>query len=330
MTIICDAFGGDNAPLEILKGCAQAVSELDVDIILTGDKNIIKKVAQENNISLDRMTIEHTEDTISMCDDPGEILKSKNECSMAVGLKLLSQGKGDAFVSAGSTGALLIGSTFIVKRIKGIKRCALAPIMPNNEGMHMLIDSGANVECRAEMLQQFGIMGSIFMDKVMNVKNPRVGLLNVGTEDTKGGPMQKEAFALLKNSNLNFIGNVEARDIPYGGVDVLVADGFTGNVFLKLYEGMAGAMLVNLKEIMLKNTVSKMAAMMLKPGLRDFKRKMSTEQYGGAPVMGVAKPVFKAHGNSNATAFKNAILRAKEFASENAVGIISQAIGNIK
>lgn len=325
MTIICDAFGGDNAPLEIIKGCELAIKEYGYDIILTGDEEIIRKTAQENGISLDKIAIEHSTDVISMCDEPASILKEHKECSMAVGLRLLSEGKGDAFVSAGSTGALLIGSTFIVKRIKGIRRCALAPVMPNSNGIHLLIDSGANVECKPEMLLQFGIMGSVYMEKIMGIENPRVGLLNVGTEDTKGGPLQREAFDMIKNADLNFIGNVEARDCPFGVCDVIVADGFTGNVFLKLYEGMAMAMMDNIKGILTKNLMTKLTVPALKPGLREFKNKMSTDKHGGAPVMGVSRPVFKAHGNSKAKAFMSAIYLAGEYSRADAIGAIEAA-----
>lgn len=330
MTIICDAFGGDNAPLEILKGCEMAVKQHGFDIILTGDESIIRKTAEENGISLDKMTIEHSTDVISMCDEPGSILKEHKDCSMAVGLRLLSQGKGEAFVSAGSTGAILMGSTFIVKRINGVRRCALSPVMPNNIGEHLLIDSGANVECKPEMLLQFGIMGSVYMEKIMGVKNPRVGLLNVGTEDTKGGPLQHEAFNLLKQANINFIGNVESRDCPYGVCDVIVADGFTGNIFLKLYEGMAYAMMDNIKGVLTKNFMTKMTYPVLKPGLRELKHKLSLDKYGGAPVMGVSKPVFKAHGSSNASAFASAIYLASEYAKVGAVDIIKQTIDSLQ
>lgn len=237
--IIVDAFGGDNAPLEILKGCAEAVAEYGVNILLVGSKRKIEKIATENGILLYHMEIIDVEDVITNEDDPSEIIKSKNNCTMAQGLKLLAQGEGDAFVSAGNSGALVMGATFIVKRIKGIKRCAFAPVVPKDNGCFMLIDCGANVECRPEMLKQFGVMGSIYMNKVMGVKNPRVGLVNVGIEEHKGGEFQHEAYNRLKESNLNFVGNVEAREVPFDAADVVVTDGFTGNVMLKLFEGVA-------------------------------------------------------------------------------------------
>lgn len=330
MKIIVDAFGGDNAPLEILKGCAQAHAEYGVELIVTGDEEIIKKVAKDNGISLDGCEIVHAPDVISMEDDPTDMRKSKSGCSMAVGLKLLAEGRGDAFVSAGSTGALVVGATMFVKRIKGIKRAALAPVMPNNSGFYMLIDSGANVECRPEMLQQFGVMGSTYMNRVMNVKNPRVGLVNVGTEDSKGGELQHEAFALLKKSPVNFIGNVEARDIPDNACDVAVCDGFTGNVVLKLTEGVASMLMGNLKAIFKKNMVSKIAAMMIMKGFRELKHKMDYNEYGGAPLLGIAKPVFKAHGSSKATALKNAIRLSMDFAANNVISEIESRLEDIK
>ena len=327
MKIICDAFGGDNAPLEIVKGCADAVSELNIEILLTGKKTEIEKISAENGISLKGIEIIDAPEVISMCDEPGEILKSKKDCSMAEGLRRLAAGDGDAFVSAGSTGALLIGSTFIVKRAKGVKRCALAPLMPNINGMHLLIDCGANVECRPEMLAQFAVMGSVYMEKVMGVANPRVGLANNGTEESKGGELQVETHKLLKETpGINFIGNVEARDIPAGVCDVLVADGFTGNIILKLTEGVAAMIMKMIKQVFLTNTRTKIAGKLVNPSLGGLKKMMSTEEYGGAPIIGASKPVFKAHGNSNAYAFKSAIKQSVQFAQTGAAEIINEAL----
>ncbi len=215
MKIIVDAFGGDNAPLEILKGCEMAVKELDIDILLTGQEAVIRKVAAENGISLDRMEIAEAPDVITMDDSPKSIMKEKSQCSLAEGLRRLAAGDGDAFVSSGNSGALVFGANMIVKRIRGVKRVAFAPVLPKDEGFFMLIDGGANVECRPEMLQQFGMMGAAYMEHVMGVPNPRVALANVGTEDHKGGELQLESFALLQKSPVNFIGNIEARDIPW-------------------------------------------------------------------------------------------------------------------
>ena len=332
MNIIVDAFGGDHAPVEILKGCAMAVGKMpDLTLTLTGSESEIRRVAAQEGISLARMKIIDAPDVIRMEDHAGEIMKSKRNCSMAEGLRRLAVGEGDAFITAGSTGALVVGSTFLVKRIKGIKRAALAPVMPNDSGFFMLIDSGANVECKPEVLQQFAVMGSIYMERVMGVKNPRVGLVNVGTEETKGGELQLKAFNLLKNSTpVNFVGNIEAREIPVNGADVVVTDGFTGNVILKLYEGVAMTMLQNVKRIFYKNLKTKLAAAMLKNDMMAFKKKMDYNEYGGAPLMGIAKPVFKSHGSSNAKTFCNAIANTYRFVQGNVVEEISAALGQMK
>ena len=289
MKIIVDAFGGDNAPLEILKGCAEAVKELDIDILLTGSEAEIRRVAKENDISLDRMEIADTPDVLTMEDHAGAVLKEKSNSSMALGLKLLAEGKGDGFLSGGNSGALVVGTTMIVKRIKNIKRVAFAPILPKKKGFFMLIDSGANVDCKPEMLRQFGVMGSIYMEKVMNVSRPRVGLANIGTEEHKGGELQQEAYVLLKESGLHFVGNVEAREIPEDAADVVVADGFTGNMLLKMYEGVSIAMMQMFKEVFFKNWKNKLAASMLLKDIKELKKTMDYNEYGGAPIMGAAK-----------------------------------------
>ena len=327
MRIIVDAFGGDNAPVEILKGAAKAIVAYDCDIVLTGDEEKIRQAAQENGISLHRMEIVHASDVMTMEDHPKSILREHKECSMAVALRLLAEGKGDAVVSAGSTGALLMGGTFIVKRIKGVSRPALAPIMPSDDQPFMLIDSGANADCRPEMLLQFAHMGSIYMSHMFPREGgPRVGLLNVGTEDTKGGELQLATFPLLKESGLNFIGNVEARDVPAGVADVVVADGFSGNVLLKTMEGTVDMLLKNLKESFTSTLLTKIGAALVLPGLRKLKKKLSTSEYGGAVLLGVNKPVIKAHGNSKADGFCSAIRIAAEFAASGAIAQIETAV----
>lgn len=327
MRIIVDAFGGDNAPLEIIKGAALAAAEYGHTILLAGREEEIRRVAAENGISLEGMEIADAPDVIGMNDEPRSILKEHKNCSMAEGLRRLAAGEGDAFVSAGSTGALIMGATFLVKRIKGVSRAALAALVPSDKGPFMLIDSGANVDCRPEMLLQFGHMGSIYMTNVINDGKPaRVGLLNVGTEDHKGGDLQHEAFAMLKESGLNFVGNVEARDVPMGAVDVLVADGFSGNVLLKTMEGTADMLLGNLKQIFLKSLPTKLAALAVKPHLSGLKKKLSTAEHGGAPLLGVAKPVIKAHGNSNAQAVKSAIRIAAQFSKAGVIDQIAAAV----
>lgn len=326
MKIIVDAFGGDNAPLEILRGAADAVAAYGHEILLTGNEETIRRVAAENGISLANMEIVDAPDVMTMEDHPKSILREHKDCSMAVALRLLSEGRGDAMVSAGSTGALLMGGTFIVKRIKGISRPALAPIMPSDDRPFMLIDCGANADCRPEMLLQFAKMGSVYMSHMFPREGgPRVGLLNVGTEDTKGGELQLSTFPLLKDSGLHFIGNVEARDVPAGVADVVVADGFSGNVLLKTMEGTIDTLMKNLKGAFMSTLRTKIGAMLVMPGLRTLKKKLSTSEYGGAVLLGINKPVVKAHGNSKAKGFTSAIRVAAEFAASGAVEEIAAA-----
>ena len=313
MKIIVDAFGGDHAPLEILKGCADAVKGLGVDIMLTGRESEIRRVASENGVSLEHMELVDAPDVITMEDAAGDIMKAKSNCSMAEGLRRLAVGEGDAFVSGGNSGALVVGASLIVKRIHGVKRVAFAPILPTAKGCSMLIDCGANVDCKPEMLLQFGIMGSIYMEKVMNIAKPRVALANIGTEDHKGGALQHEAFALLKNSGLNFVGNIEARDIPVDAGDVLVADGFTGNVILKTFEGTALMIMGQLKQIFMKNAFNKLAAAMVLRDVKKLKTKFDYNEYGGAPLMGCVRPVFKTHGSAKARTVYNAIRLTKAY-----------------
>ncbi|MBQ7134229.1 MAG: phosphate acyltransferase PlsX [Ruminococcus sp.] len=326
MNIIVDAFGGDNAPLEIIKGSVDAKNEYGVDITLVGNEEVIKKVAKENEINIDGMKIVHADSVISQNEAGTEVVKKKKDSSMAVGLKMLHDGEGDAFVSAGNSGAICVGATLIVKRIKGIKRPGFAPVIPTLEGSMMLIDCGANVECKPQMLQQFAVMGSIYMEKVMGIKNPRVGLANVGTEPHKGGELQLKTYELLENSKLNFIGNIEGRDVPVGGCEVCVSDGFTGNLILKTYEGVAGALMDKIKGVFNKNLKTKLAAAMVYSDLKEMKKSIDYNEFGGAPIIGCAKPVFKAHGSANAKTFKNAIRLTKEYVENNVVEEISSAL----
>jgi len=326
MRIIVDAFGGDNAPLEIIKGCEMAVKAHDVDILLVGSEEVIRKVAKENKISLERMEILDAPDVIAMEDHPNLIRTEKKNCSLAVAMRALSEGKGDGFVGAGNTGATLFGATTIVGRIKGIKRPALAPVMPKMEGKFILCDSGANADCRPEMLVQFGKMASIYAEKVLGINNPRVGLANVGTEDTKGDALRTETFPLMQESGLNFIGNIEARDIPYDACDVVVADGFTGNVILKLYEGVAGALIKKIKGVLTGSLKNKLAALVIKKDMKVMAKQMDHNEQGGAPFLGVVKPVFKAHGSSKAVAMCNAIGQVKTFVSAGVIEAITEAV----
>ena len=326
MTIIVDAFGGDNAPLEIIKGCAQAVEEFGVNILLTGREDIIRKTAEENNISLNNMEIEDCPDVITMEDEPNCVRKAKKDSSMAVGFRLLNEGRGDAFMSAGNSGALCVGATVLVKRIKGIKRPAFAPVLPAENGFFMLLDGGANVECRPEMLYQFAVMASIYMEKVMKVKNPRIGLANVGTEDHKGTDVTRETYQLLKASNLNFVGNVEGRDLPKGVCDVVVCDGFSGNMVLKTYEGVAITLLQIMKNMFTGSVKGKMAAALVMKDLKEIKDKFNYNAYGAAPILGASKPVFKAHGESKAVTIRSGIKLVKEYVDGKAIDAISASL----
>lgn len=325
MKIIVDAFGGDHAPLEVLKGCERAVKELGVEIILTGNQNIIKKCAEENNISLEKTEIVHTEEVFDIHEEPSKIMKTGKNTSLAVGLQQLRDEKGNAFLSAGSTGALVVGATMIAKRIKGVKRVALAPVMPSAKGYFMLLDAGANTECRPEMLLQFGAMGSAYMSNVMGIKNPKVALANIGAEETKGRELELETYKLLKNSPINFVGNIEARDIPNGDVDVVVADGYTGNMLLKLYEGMGRFFANKVKEVF-SGFIGVLSGLLILKRIKLFRKQMDYKEIGGAVLLGVSKPVIKAHGSSDANAFFNAIRQAKKCVDGDVVGKITDYI----
>lgn len=322
MKIVVDAFGGDNAPLEIIKGSALAQKEYGVDIVLCGDEDVINKCITENNIIFENLSIVHATDVISMHDEPTTLLKAHKDSSMAVAFRELAEGRADAFVSAGSTGAVVVGGTFIAKRIKGIKRPALAAMLPAPNSHYMMMDIGANAECRPEMLLQFGVMASKYLEKVEGINNPTVGLLNIGTEDTKGTELQKEAYKLLSDSEINFVGNIESRELPNGVCDAVITDGYTGNIALKLIEGTATTLFSMLKPVFTKNLLSKLCFVVLKDGLRGLKNKMNASEVGGAPLLGTKKPVFKAHGNSDAFAFKNAIHKAMLFAQNDVISSI--------
>jgi glycerol-3-phosphate acyltransferase PlsX len=327
MKIIVDAFGGDNAPLEIIKGCCEAADEYGISIILSGDKDKIQKCAQDNNLNISNFEILNAPDVITMENEPQDILKLKANSSMAVGMKALTEGKGDAFASAGNSGALVVGSTFIVKRIKGVKRVSFAPIMPKDKGFFMLTDAGANNECRADSLDQFALMGSVYMKKVMGIENPRVGLANVGTEEHKGGELQHEAYQIMKdNKNINFIGNIEARDIPADAADIVVCDGFTGNIILKTYEGVAQELFGKIKSVLTKNIKTKLAAAMIYSDMKELKKSVDYNEYGGAPIMGTAKPVFKIHGSAKSKTVKNALRLTKLYSESNIISDIAKAV----
>ena len=327
MKIIVDAQGGDNAPLCAVEGALRAKKELGVDIIFTGNEELIRPLIPEG----EKVDIINTTEVITMEDDPSTATRRKKDSSMAVALRLLAEGKGDAAVSAGSTGALLTGATLTVKRIKGIRRAAMAPVLPAGEHGVMLIDCGANVECTAEYLLQFAFMGSFYAKKLMGIENPRVGLLNVGTEDTKGGELQHHAFAILKKAHeegrINFIGNIEGTTVFSGDVDVVVTDGFTGNVLLKTTEGVIKFMMKSLKGVFYASGKNKLAAAVLKKDLAEMKKSMDVNEVGGTALVGISKPVIKAHGSSNSAAIFAAIRQAKSFAES---GIIKEIEDNIQ
>ena len=325
MRVVIDAFGGDNAPLEIVKGASLASVEYGCEITLCGNESEINRVISENDLKFfGELKIVHTEDIISMHDDPTSLLKAHKESSMALAFKELSEDRADAFVSAGSTGAVVVGGTLIVKRIKGIKRPALAGMIPSPKGKYMLMDMGANSECRPEMLEQFGIMASAYLKGVEGITNPKIGLLNIGTEDTKGTELQKETYELLKNAPINFVGNIESREMPKGECDAVITDGFTGNIALKLIEGTASTLFKLIKQVLYKNIFNKLAALVIKKGLYSLKSMMDSTEVGGAPLLGVRKPVIKAHGNSDAKALKNAIRQAITFTETKVIDAIAE------
>ena len=317
MRIILDAMGGDNAPQAPVIGALQAAKDFGAQIILVGRGEEILSVmrAQGYNDLPEGIEIAHADEVVDMHDDPANVIRKKKNSSMVIGLKMLSDGLGDAFVSAGSTGALLTGATLITKRVKGIRRAAMGPTMPNKAGgKTVILDCGANAECTPEFLLQFGLVGAIYAKKCLGVEAPKIGLLNIGTEDTKGTPLQKEAYALLKDAGekgiINFVGNTEARDVPLGAVDVVVCDGFAGNVLLKSIEGTAMFMGSLISKMFKKSILSKLSAALVMKDIKAFKKMLDYREIGGTPFLGIRKPVIKAHGSSDALAFRNAIHQA--------------------
>ena len=333
MRIMIDAMGGDNAPEEIVKGAVLSRKKFGVDITLVGRKDDIIRCLEQEGISApySGYQIVHAEEVITMEDDPSTAVRHKRNSSMAVALTMLKNGEGDAVISAGSTGALLTGATLMVRRIRGIQRAAMAPVLPSANGGVLLIDCGANVECTPEYLLQFAYMGSFYAKNIMGRATPRVGLLNIGTEDTKGGELQKKTFALLQNASNNgriqFIGNVEAKGIFSGDVDVLVTDGFSGNILLKAVEGTASYAMGRLKDVFMKSLKTKLAAAMIKSGLREIKHSMDPNEVGGTAMLGISAPVFKAHGSSDARAICNAVRQAMTFVD---TGVITEIQNNIE
>ncbi len=328
--IALDAFGGDNAPDEAIKGAVRAVKAYGVEIILCGDEKKVTERIKALGASTEGISVKNAEGVIRIEDNPTDIRKSKLNSSMGVAFQLVKNGEADAFISAGSTAALVVGGTTIIGRIKGVKRPSLAPIIPSVNQSYILLDGGANVDCRPEMLKQFAVMGSIYMDKIMNVQSPRVGLLNVGTEEEKGRELETETFALLKEAPVNFIGNIEGREAALGGCDVLVTDGFTGNIYLKTVEGMGKFMKLSLKQLFFKNIGTKIGAAFTMKGIKQLSKKMDYRETGGSPLLGTAKPVIKAHGSSDATAFMNAVRQAREFIENSVIDEFTEVLGSDK
>ena len=332
MKIIVDAMGGDNAPMAPVMGAVQANREYGVEIILVGRGEEILKTLADNGISdlPAGVAVTHASEVVEMCDDPATAFRKKKDSSLTVGLNLLKEGAGDAFVSAGSTGALLSGATLVTKRIKGIRRAALAPVVPTGNGGAVLIDCGANAECPPEYLLQFAYMGSYYAEKVLGRPSPKVGLLNIGAEPSKGTALQTTVYPMLEAAaeagRINFVGNVEAREAVEGAVDVIVSDGYSGNIFLKTMEGTGLFLVRELKGIFKKNLITKLAAVMVSGGLKNLKKLMSASEVGGTALVGISKPVIKAHGSSNAYAIQNAIRQARDFASSGMIESITQNI----
>ena len=313
MKILLDAMSGDNAPLEIIKGAEMAAKAYpEHKLVLVGDENVISDICVKHNISVEGIEILHAPTAITMEDKPLAVVREKRESSMSVGLKQLSLGEGDAFVSAGNTGALITGATLIVKRIKGINRAAIATVLPLDNPI-LLIDAGANLTVTSDNICQFAFMGAKYMERIYGIDRPRVGQLNNGTEYNKGNALQVESFQLLSESGLNFVGNVESKALPFNVCDVLVTDGFTGNILLKSVEGMGKFMLHTLKDVFYTNLATKVSALTMKDKIRDMKHRFDASEHGGAPLLGISRPVIKAHGSSDANAIKNAVRQAISF-----------------
>ena len=324
MRILIDAMSGDNAPLEILRGAEMALKEFkEHTIVLVGDENIISDVAVKNEISLAGVEIIHADSTITMEDSPLSVVREKKDSSMSVGLKCLSKGEVDAFVSAGNTGALITGSTIVVRRIRGINRAAIASILPLS-GPVLLMDSGANLTVTSDNICQFAYMGAKYMEKIYGIDRPRIGQLNNGAEYNKGNPLQIESYQMLAESGLNFVGNVEAKEVPFDACDVLVADGFSGNIFLKAVEGMGKFLMGALKDVLTTNLVTKVSTLTMKDKIIEMKQRFDASEHGGAPLLGISKPVIKAHGSSDAKAFMNAILNCKGYVQSDIIANIER------
>ena len=316
--VAVDAMGGDNAPAEIVKGAVEALkANTDLKVILVGQEEAVQQELSKYQYDASRMEVVNATEIIEMAEPPVQAIRTKKDSSIVVAMKLVKNGAADAFVGAGSTGAVLVGGQLIVGRIKGVERPPLAPLLPTEKGASLLIDCGANVDARPSHLVQFAKMGSIYMENVMGVKNPRVAIVNIGAEEEKGNALVKETFPLLKAcQDINFIGSIEARDIPSGYADVIVCEAFAGNIILKLYEGVGATLISMVKKGMLSTLRSKIGALLVKPALKTTLKKFDTSQYGGAPLLGLKGLVVKTHGSSKAAEIKNSILQCVTFVEQ--------------
>ena len=312
MRIAVDVMSGDNAPLEIIKGAVEAAEAFEAEIVVVGDENIVSDIAVKNEIDISKLQIVNATSVITMEDKPMCVVREKKDSSMSVGLRMVANGEADAFVSAGNTGALITGATLIVKRILGINRPAIASVLPLANPV-LLMDSGANLTVTSDNIMQFAFMGAKYMEKIYGIERPRVGQLNNGTEYNKGNALQVESYQLLSESGLNFVGNVESKAVPFGACDVLVCDGYTGNIFLKSIEGMSKFMMGILKDLLTTNLATQLSSLTMKEKLREIKHRFDASEHGGAPILGISKPVIKAHGSSDANAIKNAVRQAIYF-----------------
>lgn len=333
MKVIVDAMGGDNAPMSNVQGALDAIKTCGVDVVLVGDGERILECLRDLGMGdlPQGLEIAHASQVVTMEDNPALAFKEKKDSSMTVGLNLLNEGVGEAFVSAGSTGALLSAATLLTKRVRGVRRAALAPVVPTGNGGAVLIDCGANAECTPEYLLQFAYMGSFYAQQALGRPQPKVGLLNIGAEPSKGTQLQKDAYLLLQEAaaqgRIDFVGNVEAREAVEGAVDVIVADGYAGNIFLKTMEGTGLFLGRQMKAMFKKNLVTKLAALLVSGGIKEFKKLMDASEVGGTALLGISKPVIKAHGSSDARAIRNAIRQAVEFSQS---GIIDDITANVE
>lgn len=329
MKILIDVMGGDNAPQAPIEAAVKAANELDVHMVLVGDTEVINNELKKYKYNTENISIVHAPDVISNYDEPAKAVRQRKEASVVVASNMLKNGEGDAMLSMGSTGALLTAGLLIVGRIKGILRPAIATVLPTGQGPKLLIDAGANTNCRPANLVQFGVMGDVYMHNIHNIATPKVGIISNGEEEGKGDDLTKKAFPMLKKAPFNFIGNIEGRDVMEGNCDVMVCDGFVGNVVLKTVEGMGHVISQKVKSIFKKNIITKIGALFVMGGLNDFKKSMDYREYGGAPLLGCKKPVIKGHGSSDAKAIFAAIKQAKMFVATDVISGIEERLDKV-